>query len=188
MTAEQPQTRVLLARHGRTALNAEARLRGHANPPLDEVGVVEAERLAQALAKLQPDGLRCGPLQRAIETAHLIGEEAGLQPFIDERLNDRDYGPWTGHLKAEVEQQWGSADLAPGVEAVDTVLARAWPLLDDLATRAGVTVLVTHDAVIRPILARIMGESPNRDTRTGAWSDLRFTDGRWAVHALDLRP
>ncbi|HWX99407.1 MAG TPA: phosphoglycerate mutase family protein, partial [Mycobacterium sp.] len=35
--------RVYLARHGRTVLNAEGRLRGLSNPPLDDIGRVEAE-------------------------------------------------------------------------------------------------------------------------------------------------
>ena len=34
--------RVFLARHGRTALNAEGRLRGLSDPPLDDVGLAEA--------------------------------------------------------------------------------------------------------------------------------------------------
>ncbi|MET8874914.1 histidine phosphatase family protein [Nocardia sp. NPDC004604] len=35
---------------------------------------------------------------------------------VDERLNDRDYGPWTGHPRAEVLQRFRSIDAAPGVE------------------------------------------------------------------------
>jgi len=34
-------TRVYLALHGRTALNAEGRLRGLSDPPLDDIGVAE---------------------------------------------------------------------------------------------------------------------------------------------------
>ena len=48
--------RVYLARHGRTALNAEGRLCGLSNPPLDDIGRVEAERLAEALRRLRPNG------------------------------------------------------------------------------------------------------------------------------------
>ncbi|MGN6126328.1 MAG: histidine phosphatase family protein, partial [Humibacter sp.] len=45
---DQPQ-HLFLIRHGQTALNAEGRLRGLANPPLDEVGRAEAEATAVAL-------------------------------------------------------------------------------------------------------------------------------------------
>jgi broad specificity phosphatase PhoE len=46
--------RVYLARHGRTALNAEGRLRGLSDPPLDEVGIAEVARLAEVLAPSVP--------------------------------------------------------------------------------------------------------------------------------------
>lgn len=39
-----------LVRHAQTALNAAGRLRGLADPPLDDVGEAEAERLAAVLA------------------------------------------------------------------------------------------------------------------------------------------
>ena len=39
-------TTVYLIRHGRTGLNAQGWLRGRSDPPLDEVGRVEADRLA----------------------------------------------------------------------------------------------------------------------------------------------
>jgi probable phosphoglycerate mutase len=61
--------RVFLARHGRTALNAEGRLRGLSDPPLDEVGVAEVARLAEALAPKHPTAVICSPLQRAVATA-----------------------------------------------------------------------------------------------------------------------
>ena len=108
--------RVYLARHGRTALNAEGRLRGLSNPPLDDIGRVEAERLAEALAGYAPTVVISSPLQRAVSTAEAIGAAAGIQTVVDERLNDRDYGHWTGQPRAEVEHRFGSVDQAPGVE------------------------------------------------------------------------
>lgn len=177
--------RVLLARHGRTALNAEGRLRGLADPPLDPIGEAEAAALGEHLAQFDPREVRCSPLQRAITTARAVAAHAGVTAIVDVRLNDRDYGPWTGHLKSEVDEQWGSTDLAPGVEPTAKVLERAWPVLLDAAAHPGVTVLITHDAVIRPLLTRILGEAPERDTQTAHWNELHFTDGRWSVTGLD---
>jgi broad specificity phosphatase PhoE len=54
-------TRVYLARHGRTALNAEGWLRGLRDPPLDEVGIAEACRLADALAVQSPVAVVSSP-------------------------------------------------------------------------------------------------------------------------------
>lgn len=61
-------TRVYLARHGRTALNAEGRLHGLSDPPLDDIGLGEVARLAAVLAVEHPTVVVCSPLQRAVAT------------------------------------------------------------------------------------------------------------------------
>ncbi|HWU48178.1 MAG TPA: histidine phosphatase family protein, partial [Humibacter sp.] len=45
------QQHLYLARHGQTVLNAEGRLRGLANPPLNEVGQAEAAALGLYLQR-----------------------------------------------------------------------------------------------------------------------------------------
>lgn len=100
--------------NGRTALNANGRLRGLSDPPLDPVGIGEAARLAQVLASQHPAVVICSPQQRAVATARAIGGAARVPVVTDARLHDRDYGPCTGLLRAEVERRYGSVDLAPG--------------------------------------------------------------------------
>ena len=68
-------TRVYLARHGRTALNAEGRLRGLSDPPLDEVGVAESARLAEVLASKKPTGVSSSPV--AAGGDHRAGDRLG---------------------------------------------------------------------------------------------------------------
>ncbi|MBJ7509393.1 MAG: histidine phosphatase family protein, partial [Ilumatobacteraceae bacterium] len=41
---------IIIVRHGRTAFNATGRLQGRADNPLDEVGVLQAERVAHHVA------------------------------------------------------------------------------------------------------------------------------------------
>jgi broad specificity phosphatase PhoE len=79
--------RVYLARHGRPALNADGRLRGLSDPPLDEVGVEEVARLAAALAPRRPVAVVSSPLRRAVATAQAIGAAAGAPVTIDARLS-----------------------------------------------------------------------------------------------------
>jgi len=83
---------VYLARHGRTALNVDGRLRGLSNPPLDTVGGAEAQRLADTLAAYAPTVVISSPLQRAVSTAEAIGVAAHIAVVVDTRLNDRDTG------------------------------------------------------------------------------------------------
>lgn len=179
-----------LVRHGRTALNAEGRLRGLADPPLDAVGVEQAFALGRALARVRPGRVLSSPLQRAVHTGRLIAEAAGVACTPDPRFNDRDYGPWTGHLQAEVVAEWGTVDAAPGVEPIEQVLTRVLPALDAVLDDAGgrSVVAVTHDAVIRAVIRSI---DPARDALlepNGCWNELARMGNRWSVLAVDRLP
>lgn len=123
--------RVLLVRHGRTALNAANLLRGRLDPELDDVGLAEVTALAEALAERRPVRVVCSPLRRAVQTATAIGHRAGVRPEVDSWLTDRDYGDWAGRTKQDVIDQWGSLDAAPGVESVAHVRYRATVGLDE---------------------------------------------------------
>lgn len=178
-------SQVFLVRHGRTVLNAEGRLRGLADPELDETGVAQVRATA---AVLQPLGLLrvvCSPLRRAVHTASVIAQPLGLTPEVDPAFTDRDYGPWTGRVKADVIHQWGSVDAAPGVEEASTVLSRALQGLNNLSrSTRGPAAVVTHDAVIRLVLASIRpGLSPQ--VETGSWAELAGTADGWAIVSVD---
>jgi broad specificity phosphatase PhoE len=180
--------RVFLARHGRTALNAEGRLRGLSDPPLDEVGIAEAARLADALAPKRPTAVICSPLQRAVATAQAIGAASGVSVTVDVRLNDRDYGPMTGRVRDEVEREYGSVDSAPGVEPLKALTARARQAFFELVADygRGPLVMVSHDAFNRALLGQLDPTLSDVPQRTACWNQLSLVDGAWRVDAYDM--
>lgn len=180
-------TRVYLARHGRTALNAEGRLRGLSDPPLDDVGVAEVARLADVLARTKPTAIISSPLQRAVTTAQAIGTAAGLPVTIDDRLNDRDYGPQTGLRRDKVEQRYGSVDSAPGVEPITAVADRAGKAFFQLVAEfaPGPVVMVSHDAFNRALLKELDPSLKRIGQRTACWNQLSLVDGTWRVDTYD---
>jgi broad specificity phosphatase PhoE len=180
--------RVFLARHGRTALNAQGRLRGLSDPPLDEVGIAEAGRLAEVLASKHPAVVVSSPLQRAVATAQAIALASGVPVNVDLRLNDRDYGPMTGRVREEVEREYGSVDLAPGVESLTSLAARARQAFFELVTdyAPGPLVMVSHDAFNRALLGQLDLALTDVDQRTACWNQLSLIDGAWQVDAYDL--
>lgn len=182
--------RVYLARHGRTAFNAEDRLRGLSDPPLDDVGVAEAARLGEVLAAKNATAVICSPLQRAVATAEAIGSVASVTVSIDMRLNDRDYGPMTGERRAEVVRRYGSIDAAPGVEPLAALADRARAAFLELVAehQTGPVVLVSHDAFNRALLGQIDASLTDVEQRTGCWNQLSLSDGVWRVDAYDLKP
>lgn len=185
-----PVTRVYLARHGRTALNAAGRLRGLSDPPLDDTGRAEAERLAAVLATTHPAAAISSPLRRADATAEAIAGAAGIVPAVDARLVDRDYGPWTGIAKADVVRQFGTVDAAPGVEPAEVLSVRVRTAFDELVAEApnGPLVLVSHDAVNRALLAALDPSLTGIGQRTACWNQLTLVDGRWRVDLYDQKP
>ncbi|HEU0256640.1 MAG TPA: histidine phosphatase family protein [Microbacteriaceae bacterium] len=183
---------VTLARHGRTALNTEGRLRGLADPPLDDEGREEAARLAGDLAGWNPLLVLCSPLHRARDTAWAIAGRGGAELRTDKHFNDRDYGAWTGEVKAEVVARFGSVDAAPGVESLDTVLERARRGLARVVSgRPERVVVVTHDAVIRAVLAWIdPAVEAAASVPTASWCRLAYDDraDAWRVDLVDQKP
>jgi broad specificity phosphatase PhoE len=180
-------TRVYLARHGRTALNAEGRLRGLSDPPLDDVGIAEVARLADVLAGKEPTAVVASPLQRAVATAQAIGTAAGLPVTIDVRLNDRDYGPQTGLKRDEVERRYGSLDSAPGVEPMTALAHRAGKAFFQLVAELGPgpIVMVSHDAFNRALLKQLDPSLEQIGQRTACWNQLSLRDGTWRVDTYD---
>lgn len=190
MSQQENGQQLYLVRHGQTAFNAEGRLRGLANPALDETGRAEAAALGQYLQNKGVVAAFSSPLTRAVTTAQAIADAAGVDSYADDRFNDRDYGPWTGHIKADVIAEFGSVDAAPGVEPVSQVMARARPALDAVLDQypEGAVVVVTHDAVIRPLLTELDPEVGPVAAPTGSVNELLRLDGAWRIQVVDLVP
>lgn len=194
MTSDrQGQRRLLLVRHGETALNVAGRLRGRLDPSLTGQGLIEVRALARFVGLLRPARVVSGPLLRTMQTAALIAGETGLKPLIDDDLIDRDYGPWTGQVKTEVLQQWGSLNAAPGVEPTAAVHVRAMRALDSQVPFLGPqpVVLVSHDAVNSELLSCLdpsLGSADNIPQRTACYNVLEHDGRGWRVLLVDQIP
>jgi len=191
-------TRLYLARHGRTPLNAAGALRGHIDVPLDAVGAAQAQRLGVALAELGPRYVVSSPLRRAVETAQPYAERAGLAINIDERLIDRDYGRWAGTSPEAVAAEWGSVEAAPGVEPAAQVRARVLAALVDIAEKmhGKQALVVSHDVVIRTALVAlspVLGDPDLVAQETGCFNTLDYLGAqggtpRWSVVRVNEVP
>ena len=98
-------TRIFALRHGQTAWNAEQRLQGHIDAPLDGVGRWQAARLAQALADEGLAAIYSSDLQRAHDTALAIGSACGLPVVTDRALRERAFGRLEGLTYAEIAER-----------------------------------------------------------------------------------
>lgn len=152
-------TRLVLVRHGQTDWNAEGRLQGRSDIPLNGVGRAQARDAAGMLAGGPWDLLVSSPLVRATETADLIGAGLGLQRSQTvEGLLERDYGSAEGSLmhglsEPEATRLLGAAETEEEVAQRGLVTLR--DLLETYPDRA--IIAVTHGTYMRLTLSALLG-------------------------------
>ncbi len=99
-------THLLVIRHGETAWNVDARIQGHLDIPLNDRGLWQAGRMAQALADSGVAAVYSSDLQRAWQTAEALGRVTGVTPVPEPRLRERAFGRFEGLTFAEIESRW----------------------------------------------------------------------------------
>ncbi len=182
-------------RHGQTDWNLQARLQGSTDIPLNETGRDQARHAGDILAACGLTKIVASPLSRALETAQIVGQRIGLEPVIDDRLIERNFGLFEGmtidevHLhrkemrgfmnpKADLDGKHYPDNAEPLIEVLDRVEACV------NAHRIGaVTLFVCHGIPFRAMSRRFLNEmysSPNA-------APVRFEhrDGKWRMVALD---
>jgi broad specificity phosphatase PhoE len=150
---------IWLARHGETAENAEGRVQGWIDPPLNENGRAQAQRLADEASGLGLRALYSSQLARARETAEAVGDRIGLEPSIDERFAESRRGEWEGRLLREIERDdpegwaaWQNGEPGfrfPGGESVQEHVDRVAAALDHVAAGALPALVVCHGGTVR---------------------------------------
>jgi broad specificity phosphatase PhoE/ribonuclease HI len=99
-------TRLILLRHGETALTAQRRYSGRGDVPLTERGQAQARAAAARLRGLDVAEIHTSPLQRCTATAAIVAEALGGPPVVpDPDLIECDFGRWEGLTFAEVRER-----------------------------------------------------------------------------------
>lgn len=99
-------TRLVLVRHGETAWNAEHRVQGQQDVPLDATGCRQAEAVAAALARERFAAIWSSDLLRARATAAPSAALLGLPLRLDRDLRERHYGIFETLTYAEAKQRY----------------------------------------------------------------------------------
>jgi probable phosphomutase (TIGR03848 family) len=160
---------VILLRHGQSTSNTAHILAGRSEGvDLDDKGRQQAAELTDRIGELPLRSVVCSPLLRCRRTVEPLAEALGLQPVVDERLSEVDYGQWTGRKIADLTKEplWPviqahpSAAVFPGGEGLAQVQARAVAAVRDhdarLAEQHGGDALwlaCTHGDVIKSVVA-----------------------------------
>ena len=185
-----------IVRHGRTEHNASGLLLGRIDPPLDELGREQAVALAEAIGPV--DRVITSPLLRTRQTA----EAFGIEPTVDDRWIELDYGDFDGVPLASVEPEvwkaWRTdAEFSPpGGESLRQLGERVSLALEDLSAAEDpelVTVVVTHVSPIKAAVCWALGVDDLVSWRlwvaTASITSIAIGGGLRAMHGFnDIAP
>lgn len=154
---------LILVRHGRTAHNANRRLLGRIDIPLDELGERQAAALGTLPELAGAARVISSPLTRARQTADALGPPVS----IDERWAEIDYGKLDGYDLDKVPPEvWagyrGDLEYAPeGGESLGSVSRRVRAACNELADEAADhdVVVVSHVSPLKAAVGWALGVS-----------------------------
>jgi probable phosphoglycerate mutase len=165
---------------------------------LSAEGLEQAAILGDLLGTQDVAAVYSSPRERAWYTAREIAERHGLKVSAENRLDEVDFGDWTGCTFAELEGEpawieWnerrGSARV-PGGETMAEATGRAFGFLEEAARdhEDGLVVAVSHREVIRGIIAHCLGlgldNLPRFDVEPASLS--RVAIGSWGSRVLSV--
>ena len=139
--------KLYLTRHGQTDWNAEKRIQGCTDIPLNAVGIGQAEALAK---RVEEDGTKIRRIytswmNRAKTTGSIVAEHMGYECLVQDGLEEIRFGDWEGLTWDEVRKQfpeefdvWFHArryTRPPKGESYQDVLDRMIPALKEIIKR-----------------------------------------------------
>lgn len=190
MPGARATTRVHLVRHGAHTLIDRVLVGRMEGVPLSEEGRRQARSLNRRLGTRQVNVIYTSPRQRARETAEIIAENLGLTPEVTTRLDELNFGSWTGRTFGQLNadpawHQWNEARSRarpPNGETMREAQARALRYISEIhRARPGSTIImVTHAEIIRAVVLHCLAWPLD------AWQGVDIPPA--SVTTLDIRP
>ncbi|HAF06847.1 TPA: phosphoglycerate mutase [candidate division WOR-3] len=159
---------IFLVRHGESEGNRDNKFRGRVDFPLTDIGMAQANDLKDFLKDFEFEMIVSSPLKRSLQTAQPIADLKKIEVKKDENFNNISLGPWENLTKDYVEKnfpkEWEIWKKNPeyleveGMEKLDDVMKRSKNRLKELVRISkGNILVVTHRAVLKPLVAGILG-------------------------------
>ena len=98
---------IIFLRHGQAENNTKKILAGRSpGVNLTEVGIKQADQSGKMLKPLNISAIYSSPIDRALQTAQIVGKHCGLEIVTDDRLIELDMGKFTKVPYSEIFETW----------------------------------------------------------------------------------
>ena len=194
-------TTVLLVRHGQTKSNVTGFYMGWSDEDINDVGYPQVHSLSSRLANLPIASVYSSPLQRTCTTAVILAKPHHLEVEVSDDLIELRLGDWEGLHMDEISQRWPEiwqqsridpSDITlPNGESYQQVTERAVQMFDKIvaANQDKQAVIVTHEIVVKVIVAHVLGVSNSIyrrfEVNNASLSVVRIINGKARLAVLN---
>lgn len=177
-------TRLIIIRHGETEYGLQKRYCGFSDPPLNENGIRQSERLFSKLKKTRVDRVYSSDLQRALQSARIIFRKPALEQFSDFR--EMNFGVLEGlryeeiiNIYPKLYRDWlkyPEEIKIPQGESLEELSKRVDAKLSSILSenKGKIIALVTHGGPIRTILCNALRFDPSFSLRVNPEQSRRI--------------
>ena len=182
---------IYIIRHGQTELNISNALQGRSDHPLNDTGIRQAMEAAERLKGISFAAVYSSPLIRAVRTAEIIVPT--LEPVIDERLIEMEYGPYEGKSFRELGPEvltffrdFVHNPAPEGMEPLDSVVRRGGEFMEARCRTRENILVSTHAIAMKGILEYLTPASGGSYWSKNIGNCAVYTaeylpDGTWSV-------
>jgi len=164
-------TRLILIRHGETDYNVEKKYYGFSDPPLNDIGTWQAERLYERLKTDKIDTIYSSDLKRAYHTAKIAFKNHKIT--VSQDLRELNFGIFEGLTHQEITKKYSKiynnwiekpfTATIPEGEPLKNFQKRVLKILKLIisANRGHTVAVITHGGPIKIFLNDILKKNPN---------------------------
>ena len=164
---------IIFLRHGQAENNTKKILAGRTpGINLTEEGKMQAKQAGDMLKPLNISAIYSSPIDRAMQTAEIVGKHCDVKPILDDRLIELDMGKFTmmpydeifaSHGNVFLKFYEGSLEISHnGVESFAEVQKRVFDIVDFVKNKhkGENVVLVTHMDPIKAMIGKVLSLKP----------------------------
>ncbi len=188
-------TKLILVRHGETAVNVKGKIHKYSDlEELTQNGVNQIEKTSAALKKYNPVAVYCSKEKRAVQSAEILSNKLGVPLTKIEGLEERNWGDYAGLSFQEIKEKAGMDGMTfeerytfnpPNGESWKETEERLLKVLNKVLSQNSDKniILVTHGGSIRIYMPTLLGvnkeESYKYDPDNASISVFNYNNGKF---------